>query len=41
MAEGQRFSRVQARLDHLNHSGVDGSTAGQRLTRAGSHWRYL
>lgn len=40
MAEAQRFSVVQADLGRLNHRGNDGTTAGQRFTRAGYNWRY-
>jgi uncharacterized protein YkwD len=40
MAEAQRFSGVQASLGYLSHRGVDGTTAGQRLTRAGYRWRF-
>ena len=39
--EAQRFSGVQARLGRLSHRGVDGSNAGQRLTRAGYRWRFF
>jgi uncharacterized protein YkwD len=38
MAEAQRFSGVQASMGRLSHRGNDGSTAGQRLTRAGYRW---
>jgi uncharacterized protein YkwD len=40
MAEARRFSGVQARLGYLSHRGDDGSTAGQRLTRAGYRWSF-
>jgi uncharacterized protein YkwD len=40
MAEAQRFSGVQAQLGRVSHRGVDGSTAGQRLTRAGYRWSF-
>ena len=40
MAEAQRFSAVQARLGYLSHRGVDGTRAGQRLTRAGYRWYF-
>jgi uncharacterized protein YkwD len=39
-AEAQRFSAVQAHLGRITHRGTDGSTAGQRLTRAGYRWRF-
>lgn len=38
MAEAQRFSAVQAAIGKVSHRGNDGSTAGQRLTRAGYRW---
>ncbi len=41
MAEAQRFSGVQADLGALSHRGNDGSTAGQRLTRAGYRWAFF
>jgi uncharacterized protein YkwD len=40
MAEAQRFSAVQAKLGRLSHRGVDGSTAGQRFSRAGYRWTF-
>jgi uncharacterized protein YkwD len=40
MAEAQRFSAVQASLGTLSHRGNDGTTAGQRLTRAGYRWAF-
>ena len=40
MAEAQRFSSVQAELGRLSHRGVDGTTAGQRLARAGYRWYF-
>jgi uncharacterized protein YkwD len=40
MREAQRFSRVQASLGRLSHRGVDGTTGGQRLTRAGYRWSF-
>jgi len=40
MVEAQRFSAVQAGLGRLSHRGNDGTTAGQRFTRAGYNWRY-
>ena len=39
MVEAQRFSAVQADLGRLSHRGNDGTTAGQRFTRAGYNWR--
>ena len=40
MSEAQRFSAVQASIGRLSHRGVDGTTAGQRLTRAGYNWSF-
>jgi uncharacterized protein YkwD len=40
MREAQRFSGVQAALGRLSHRGTDGTTAGQRLTRAGYRWAF-
>ncbi len=40
MAEAQRFSGVQAQLGRVSHRGVDGTTGGQRLTRAGYRWSF-
>ena len=40
MAEAQRFSGVQAELGMLSHRGIDNTTAGQRLTRAGYRWSF-
>ncbi len=40
MAESQRFSGVQASLGRLSHRGVDNTTGGQRLTRAGYRWSF-
>jgi uncharacterized protein YkwD len=41
VAEAQRFSGVQAGLGRLSHRGVDGTNAGQRLTRVGYPWRFF
>ena len=38
--EAQRFSAVQAAMGKVSHRGTDGSTAGQRLTRAGYRWAF-
>ena len=40
MAEAQRFSGVQAQLGRVSHRGVDGTTGGRRLTRAGDRWSF-
>ena len=40
MNEAQRFSGVQASIGRLSHRGVDSTTAGQRLTRAGYRWSF-
>ncbi len=38
MNEAGRFSDVQAAMGTLSHIGLDGTTAGQRLTAAGYAW---
>lgn len=35
----QSYSHVQAQQGTINHTGPDGSNAGQRLTRAGYEWQ--
>ena len=40
MTEAQHFSAVQAELGRLSHRGVDNTTAGQRLTKAGYRWAF-
>ncbi len=40
MAEAQRFSFVQSQIGGVNHRGIDGTNAGQRLTKAGYRWRF-
>jgi uncharacterized protein YkwD len=36
----QRYSEVQAAQSGINHTGPDGSTPGQRLSRCGYRWKH-
>jgi uncharacterized protein YkwD len=36
----QRYSQAQAGQSAINHTGPDGSTPGQRLTRCGYKWKH-
>jgi uncharacterized protein YkwD len=36
----QQYSAVQAKQAGINHTGPDGSTPGQRLTRCGYRWKH-
>lgn len=40
MAEAQRFSVVQSQIGGVSHRGVDGTNAGQRLSKAGYRWAF-
>jgi uncharacterized protein YkwD len=41
MACAQQYSDVQASQGALNHTGPDGSTPGQRLSRCGYRWKHF
>jgi uncharacterized protein YkwD len=40
MTCAQQYSEVQASLGRIDHTGPDGSTPGQRLTRCGYRWKH-